>query len=363
MRAVLPSLSLLLSFAWFGCGESVESVAVTPIQARIVVTDTVRLAASALGGNGNVLTDRTVTWESRNAAVATVDADGLVTGVSDGVAEIAATADGIVGTASVTVFTPAVLVLSNFRTGNGAILDSFSVRTANLTFDTLTVSGQTPSVAFLNQYDVVLLFEDGLFANAINVGDSVGAYVSGGGNVVLGTFYWQDRSDNPNFTPPGWGALEALDPFTAPYGSEYRADSLDVASIVAHPMTAGVTALRVHSYHGGVAAKPGTTVLARWSDACQTCTGGVNDPLLGYRVGSMGQRIVGVSVAPQYPVYGNYSGDFYRLWGNVLRWAAAGGPGTALARAANPTLWPARQATSPAVPRVGGGSEVRHIDR
>jgi hypothetical protein len=355
--ALLPSLSLLLSFAWLGCGDSVESVDVSPAEARLVVDDTVRLAASALSGDGTVLTDKTVTWESEDPSVATVSAEGLVTGEADGVVNIVATSDGIIGTAEITVFTPAVLVLSNDGGLNGVIADSFPAYEANLTFDTIDVSSQTPNVAFLAQYDVVLLYEDGLFTNATDVGDSVAAYVQAGGNVVIGTFYWQDRSDNLVYDQAaGWGALETIDPFTGPEGSEYREDSLDVASIVAHPMTAGVTSLYVPEYHGGVEPKSGTTVLARWSDACDSCTVGVNTPLLGFRTGSNGQRIVAVSVAPGYADYGGFTGDFYRLWGNVLRWAAAGGPGPSPARAA-PMVSRSSSLASPA--KAGGSGDRR----
>ncbi len=356
----LPLVGVLLTAVSLGCGEGVASVQVTPSQVRIVPEDTVRLTASVLGEDGHVLTDKTISWTSANEAVATVSTTGLVTAVANGVADISATADGIPGTAAVTVLTPAVLVLSNEASGNAVIADSFPVHEAHLTFDTLDVSSQTPTVAFLSQYDVVLLYEDGVFANSLNVGDSVGAYVSGGGNVVLGTFYWQDRSDNTQYSAHGWGLLETLDPFTAPYGSEYRPDSLDVASIVPHPITAGVGHLWVDEFHGGVAAKTGTTVLARWSDECQTCTAGVNDPAVGYRIGSSGQRIVGISVAPHYPgTGGSYTGDFYRLWGNALRWAALGGSGAALARSAVPLVSRASPASTPAARGVVGGSRGR----
>jgi hypothetical protein len=183
----------------------------------------------------------------------------------DGVVTITATSGGIAGTAEITVFTPSVLVLANHDDGNTAIIDSFPVYEDHLTIDTMNVASQTPTVAFLRQYDAVLLYEDGLFTNAPNVGDSVAAYFQAGGNVVLGTFYWQDRSDNPEYASAhGWGDLETLDPFTAPEGSEYREDHLDVSSIVAHPIMAGVDSLWVDGYHGGVAAPAG--LARRWRD-------------------------------------------------------------------------------------------------
>lgn len=215
-----------------------------------------------------------------------------------------------------------VLVLSNRYLAT--VVDSFAFHMPGLTFDSMNVSAQTPTVAFLSQFPVVLLFEDGLFSNATNVGDSVAAYVQAGGNVVLGTFYWQDRSDNPRYSSVGWGALEQIDPFTAPYGSEYRYDSLDTSSLVAHPLTQGLNSLWVNSYHGGVEPKPGTTVVARWSDACSGCS--ANTPLIGYRIEVNGQRIVGVSLYPAYPDHSGFGGDFYRLWENALGWAIAANP-------------------------------------
>jgi hypothetical protein len=218
-----------------------------------------------------------------------------------------------------------VLVLSNRYLST--IVDSFPVHMPGFTFDSMNVAGQTPTVEFLSQFPVVLLFEDGLFSNAVNVGDSVAAYVQAGGNLVLGTFYWQDRSDNPRYSSVGWGALEQIDPFAAPYGSEYRGDSLDTGSIVAHPLTQGLDSLWVNSYHGGVEPREGTIVVARWSDACIGCNQDTTTPLVGYRVESEGQRIVGVSLYPAYPYYGGFGGDFYRLWENALGWAIAADQG------------------------------------
>jgi hypothetical protein len=266
---------------------------------------------------------------------AVTDNDGLASvswtlGLSEGAQTAMATLSGF-GNPQVTFSATAepqiaasgeVLVLSNAPFANASILETFPENMPGLTFDTMDVSVQTPTVAFMRQYPVVLLYEDGLFSNALNVGDSVAAYVQSGGNLVLGTFYWQDRSDNQTYNGTGWGALEDIDPFLGPQGSEYRADSLDVASIVAHPITQGLDSLWVDSYHGGVVAKPGTTVLARWSDACNGCE--ANAPLVGYRIEANGQRIVGVTAAPGYPYYGGYGGDFYRLFENALGWAAAG---------------------------------------
>jgi hypothetical protein len=255
-------------------------------------------------------------------SLGTQTATATVAGFGNPQVSFSATAD------SGRVATGNVLVLSNRNLE--AVIDYYPEYMPGLTFDSMNVSVQTPTVAFLSQFPVVLLFEDGLFANAPNVGDSVAAYVQAGGNLVVGTFVWQDRSDNPRFPNAyGWGALEEIDPFTAPYGSEYRYDSLDASSIVAHPLTQGVNSLWVNSYHGGVDAKPGTTVLARWSDACIGCDSTTTTPLIGYRIEANGQRIVGVTVYPGYPTYSGFGGDFFRLWENALGWAIAANPDAA----------------------------------
>ena len=185
----------------------------------------------------------------------------------------------------------------------------------------------TPSLSFLRGYDVVLLFEDGIFSNAPNVGNVVYNYVMGGGNLVIGTFYEQDRSDCTAqvWTPYGWGNLETIDPFTSDtWGCKYAADSMDPTTIVPHPIMNGVSSLWMTNYGGGNSPKPGTTVLAYWTNPNFL---GQPDPLVGFKfVGS--SRLVHISIAPHYGAvwtYGiHFGGDFYTLWENAIKWAAQG---------------------------------------
>ena len=81
----------------------VSSVRVTPSSAAIKVGETVHLQAEPLDASGNVLTDRTVTWASSNTAVATVDNDGVVSGVTTGAITITATSEGKSGTSGIAV--------------------------------------------------------------------------------------------------------------------------------------------------------------------------------------------------------------------------------------------------------------------
>jgi len=81
----------------------VASVTLSPASASIRVGSTQQLAAVTKDSAGSTLTGRVVTWSSSNTAVATVSTGGLVTGLTAGLATIAATSDGKSGTSTVTV--------------------------------------------------------------------------------------------------------------------------------------------------------------------------------------------------------------------------------------------------------------------
>src|SRR3989441_11369619 len=86
--------------------DPVASVTVTPSSASVQVGDTTRLQATTRDALGNILTGRTITWASSNAAVAAVDVAGLVKGVAAGTATVTATSEGVSGPASVAVTAP-----------------------------------------------------------------------------------------------------------------------------------------------------------------------------------------------------------------------------------------------------------------
>ncbi len=86
----------------------VVTVRIAPTSASIVVSAVQQFTASAFDADGNVLTGRAVTWSSTNAAVATVSAAGLVTGVAQGSATVVATVEGKTATAPVVVTAPPV---------------------------------------------------------------------------------------------------------------------------------------------------------------------------------------------------------------------------------------------------------------
>lgn len=102
-----PAVRFLFLGALAACGDAagpdaVARVDVTPAESTLWAGDTLRLAAVARRADGGAL-ERAVAWSSSNAAVATVDAAGLVTAVGPGEATVTATADGSRGEATITV--------------------------------------------------------------------------------------------------------------------------------------------------------------------------------------------------------------------------------------------------------------------
>lgn len=202
---------------------------------------------------------------------------------------------------------------------------------ADLFLDTPGVKAQrffylnrTPGLSTLRQFDVVLLFTNGIFDETVRLGDELAQYVDAGGNLVIGTFYWQARSDS-ELPTPGWGALEAIDPFRADTeglkegGATYELNVLGPVLLPNHPTIVGVSQMvSIAGFSAGVLPKQETTVVAEWEDGA---------PLVGYRVLPIGQRIVGVSLFPAASSPDQVEGDVQVLWENAVTWAGmAGGP-------------------------------------
>jgi hypothetical protein len=77
----------------------------------VAVGKTAQSTATLLDGEGNILTDRQVVWETGAATIATVT-DGLVAGVAVGSTQMAAVSEGQSGTATVTVVSVPVATVS-----------------------------------------------------------------------------------------------------------------------------------------------------------------------------------------------------------------------------------------------------------
>ena len=85
---------------------AVGEITVVPAQLEAEVAQQAVLEVVLRATTGELLTDRAVDWSSTDPTVATVDSVGAVTAVSPGQTIIAATVEGLLGTALITVGEP-----------------------------------------------------------------------------------------------------------------------------------------------------------------------------------------------------------------------------------------------------------------
>jgi alpha-tubulin suppressor-like RCC1 family protein len=101
---------------------AVATVTLTPATVTLEIGGTQALTAAVRDASNAVLTGRSVTWQTGNAAVATVSGSGVVTAVAaGGPVTITATSEGRSGTAQVTVSAPLPAPVNTVAlTGGGA---------------------------------------------------------------------------------------------------------------------------------------------------------------------------------------------------------------------------------------------------
>lgn len=90
----------------------VGSVTVTPGADSVTVGKTITLQATVKSPEGQVVSGQHVFWNTGTASVATVSDAGVVTGVAQGTVQIAASAGGASGIATITVVPPRVASVS-----------------------------------------------------------------------------------------------------------------------------------------------------------------------------------------------------------------------------------------------------------
>lgn len=83
--------------------QAISSVSIEPDEVTLGIGSVTPLTAVAKNANGTVLTGRVFTWSSSNSNIATVDRDGMVTGVAVGDVTITAISSGISATTTVKV--------------------------------------------------------------------------------------------------------------------------------------------------------------------------------------------------------------------------------------------------------------------
>jgi uncharacterized protein YjdB len=86
-----------------GTNPTLTQITITPANQTITKGATLQLSATGIFDNGTQEALNAVAWQTSQSTVATIDAQGKVTGMGDGVAQVTAAYQGLTGSTSVTV--------------------------------------------------------------------------------------------------------------------------------------------------------------------------------------------------------------------------------------------------------------------
>ena len=86
--------------------QTVTALTVSPEAGVVAIGDTVRLSAAALDANGHAVPEPELAWSSSDPQVATVDDEGLVSGIAAGMTTITAASDASEGSSDISVLNP-----------------------------------------------------------------------------------------------------------------------------------------------------------------------------------------------------------------------------------------------------------------
>ena len=86
--------------------QSIASITISPPTATVAVNGTQQFTAAAVDANGNAVAGVTFTWACSFSGTATIDGNGLTTGVAPGTVSIFASASGVTSPAATLTVTP-----------------------------------------------------------------------------------------------------------------------------------------------------------------------------------------------------------------------------------------------------------------
>ena len=184
------------------------SVVVTPDSVNLTALgDTVRLMAEVRDQSGRLMPEEAVTWATEDAAVAAVNADGLVTASGNGTTTITATAGEVSGRAVVTIVREAWAVVvypgaSVLESGDSLLLSATATDADGHEIEGAVFqwSSDDPSVATVDQMGLVIGTGEGTAMIAASVGNAQGTAeitVENPDRDVLVAFY--HALDGPNW--------------------------------------------------------------------------------------------------------------------------------------------------------------------
>src|SRR5438552_986838 len=140
----------------------VATVSVSLASSAITVGATTQATASLKDANGNILSERAVTWSSDIPSIATVNASGVVSALTAGFANITATSEGHSGSAPITVMAPSIASVTVTLASSTLAPGSRTQATAtardadgNILVRAITLSSDNASIATVTAQGVV----------------------------------------------------------------------------------------------------------------------------------------------------------------------------------------------------------------
>jgi uncharacterized protein YjdB len=142
---------------------AIATLEIQPAAGNVAVNGTLQLTAIARDAGNAVLTGRTFTWVSLSPAVVSVNASGLVTGLTPGQGSVSVSAEGRSALATVTVNPPPVASVTvalnenNLSPGQTtqAIATLRDAQGATLTNRAITWNSSSPGVASVDQFGAI----------------------------------------------------------------------------------------------------------------------------------------------------------------------------------------------------------------
>lgn len=178
--------------------------------------------------------------------------------------------------------------------------------------DVINAQVVTPSLATLQTYRAVLVYENFGYGNRISLGNNLDAYVRAGGGVVTAAFETTTTNGLQGAWASGGNRVIAS-------GFASNSALLGTIAVPGHPTVAGVTSFNggTNAYRSNGAITAGSTLIARWS---------TGEPLIAFKPVGLGTVAAVNFFPPSSDVSNNYwvsSTQGGRLMANALVFAGS----------------------------------------
>ena len=174
----ISALSVIISFGlFFSCGTGstgparLTQIKIAPANQTIAKGATLQLSATGYYSDGTTHSlGASVTWQTTQSAVATINTQGDVTGAGVGVAQISAAYEGVTGATSVTVGPPALLSITVSPNQSSLPAGESAQFTATGNFSDGTVQNLTQSATWSSSAPGVATITAGGLARGVTTG-------------------------------------------------------------------------------------------------------------------------------------------------------------------------------------------------